>query len=119
VAADDGDGHALRLFEDRREQISCLDRVAARPAGVQQGELEQQLGRRGDAQIAAGGARQQPQVLLERLEDLVGVQVEVAHHLAEHVPLDLSEGEADMLVREQRVLAPPRFVESPIDDALG
>ncbi len=54
VAADDRDGNALRLFEDRREEIGRFDRVPAGAAGVQQRELEQQLGRRRDAQVAPG-----------------------------------------------------------------
>ena len=64
----------------------------------------------------AGSSRQ---VLFERLEDLVRVQLEVAHDLAEHVPLDLGEGQADVLVGEQRVLAAAGLVEGAVDDALG
>ena len=75
VAADDRDGNALRLLEDRREEIGRFDRVAAGPARVQQRQLEQQLGRRRHAQLAAGHARQHAQVLFERLQDLVRVQV--------------------------------------------
>ena len=66
-----------------------------------------------------GDARQQAQVLFERLQDLVRVQLEVAHDLPEHVPLDLRERQADVLVGQQRVLAAARFVERAVDDALG
>ena len=38
---------------------------------------------------------------------------------AEHVPLDLREGEADVLVGQQRVFAPAGFVERAIDDTFG
>ena len=86
---------------------------------MQQRQLEQQLGRRRDAQLAARHARQQPQVLFERLQDLVRVQVQVAHDLPEHVPLHLRERQADVLVGQQRVLAAARFVERAVDDALG
>ncbi len=58
-------------------------------------------------------------MLFERLQDLVRVEVQVAHDLTEHVPFDLREREADVLVGQERVLAPARFVERPIDDALG
>ena len=119
VAPDDRDRDALRLLEDRREQIGRLDGVPAAAAGVQQRELEQQLGRRRDAQVAAGHARQQPQVLFERLQNLVRVQLQVAHDLAEHVPLGLRERQADVLVGQQRVFAPAGFVERAVDDALG
>ena len=119
VAADDRDRDALRLLEDRREQVGRFDGVPAGAAGVQQRELEQQLGRRRDAQVAAGHARQQPQVLFERLQDLVRVQLEIAHDLAEHVPFDLRERQADVLVGQERVFAAAGFVERAVDDALG
>jgi hypothetical protein len=43
VAADDRNRNPLRLFEDGREKIRRLDRVAAGPARVQQRELEQEF----------------------------------------------------------------------------
>ncbi len=95
--------------------------IACRPAAarVVERELEQQLGGRRHAQVAI---RRTPactlQVLLERLQDLVRVQVEVAHHLREHVPLDLRERQEDVLVRQQRVLAAPGFLDRAVDDAL-
>ena len=119
VAADDRHRDALRLLEDRREEVGRLDGVAAAAARVQQRQLEEQLGRRRDAELAAGHARQQAQVLFERLQDFVGIQLEVAHDLPEHVPLGLRERQADVLVREQRVLAAAGLVERAIDDPLG
>ena len=65
---------------------SGLDRVAAAAAGVQQGQLEQQLGRRRDAQLAPGRGRQQPKMLFERLQDLVWIQLQVVHHLRRRCP---------------------------------
>ena len=112
-------GNALRLLEDRREEVGRLDGVAAAAARVQQRQLEEQLGRRRDAQLAARHARQQPQVLFERLQDLVRVQLEVAHDLAEHVPFGLRERQADVLVGQERVLAAAGLVERAVDDALG
>ena len=56
-------------------------------------------------------------MLFERLQNLVGVQLQVAHDLAEHVPFDLGERQADMLVGEQGVVAPPGFVQGPVNDA--
>ena len=47
-------------------------------------------------------ARQQAQVLLERLQDLVRVELQVTHDLPEHVPFDLGERQADVLVGQQR-----------------
>ena len=58
------------------------------------------------------------QVLFERLQDRVRIQLEVAHHLREHVPLDLGEREEDVLVGEQRVVAAARFLDRAIDDPL-
>ena len=55
-------------------------------------------------------------MLFERLQNLVRVEVEVAHDLPEHVPLDLREREADVLVGQERVFAPARLVQRAIDD---
>ncbi len=119
VAPDDRDGNALRLLEDRREEVRRFDGVAARAAGVQQRQLEEQLGRRRDAQLASGHARQHAEVLFERLQDLVRIQAQVPHDLPEHVPLDLREREADVLVGQECVFAAARLVQRAIDDALG
>ena len=112
-------GIALRLLEDRREEVGRLDGVPAGAAGVQQRQLEQQLRGRRDAQIAARHARQHPQVLFERLQNLVRIELEVAHDLPEHVPFDLRERQADVLVGQQRVFAAARLVERAVHDALG
>jgi len=56
---------------------------------------------------------------VERLQDFVGIELHIAHHLPEHVPLRLRERQADVLVREERMLAPAGFVERAIDDTRG
>ena len=66
-----------------------------------------------------GKRRQHVQMLFERLQDLVRVQLEVAHHLGEGVPFDLREREEDVLVGQQGVIAAPRFLDGAIDDPLG
>ena len=119
VSPDDRDRDPLRLFEYRRKQIRGFNRVAAAAARVQQGQLEQQLRRGGNPKVASRHARQQPQVLLERLKDLVRVELEVTHDLTEHVPFDLREGQTDVLIRQQRVLAAARLLERAIHDTLG
>ena len=58
-------------------------------------------------------------MFLERLQDLVRVQLDVPHHLAEHVPFDLGEGQADMLVGQQCMLAAPGLIQRAVDDPLG
>jgi hypothetical protein len=119
VPANDRNRNPLRLFEDGREQVGRFDGVTAAAARVQQRQLEQQLGGRRHAQVAARHAGQQTQMLFERLEDFVRVQFEVAHHLAEHVPLRLGERQADVLVRQERMFAAPGFLERAIDDPFG
>jgi hypothetical protein len=57
VAPQDGDGDALRLLEDGGKQIGGFQRLAAGPAGVMQRQLEDELGRRRDAQLASGKRR--------------------------------------------------------------
>ena len=88
-------------------------------AGVQQRELEQEFGRRRDAELSPGHARQQPEMLFERLENLVRIQLEVAHDLAEHVPLGLCERETDVFVGQERVFAAPRFFKCSFNDPFG
>ena len=46
------------------------------------------------------------------------IQLDVAHHLGEHVPLDLRKSEEQVLVGQQRVLAAARLFDGAIDDAL-
>ena len=118
VAAQDRHRHALGFLEHRGEEVGRLDRLPAGAAGVVQRELEDELGRRRDAQLAAGERRHHVQVLLDRLQDRVRVQLDVAHHFGEHVPLDLREREKDVLVGQQRVLAAARFLDRAVDDAL-
>jgi hypothetical protein len=59
------------------------------------------------------------QVILERLDDLVRVQTEVAHDLGEGVPLQLSEREEQVLARHLTVLSAPGFVDRAVHDPLG
>ena len=93
-------------------------RLPAGAAGVVQRQLEDELGRRRDAQLAAGERRHHVQVLFDRLEDGVRIQLDVAHHLGEHVPFDLREREKDVLVGQQRMLAAARLLDRAVDDAL-
>ena len=58
------------------------------------------------------------QVLLEGLQDGVRVQLEIAHHLREQVPFDLGERQEDVLVPEDRVVAPAGFLDRAIDNPL-
>jgi hypothetical protein len=119
VAPDDRHRNALRFLEDCRKEIGGLDGVPPRSARVEERQLEQQLGRRRHAQVVPASARQNPEVFLERLQDLVRIEAEVAHDLPEHVPLDLREGQADVLVGQQRVFAPAGFVQRPVHHTFG
>ena len=65
-----------------------------------------------------GKRRQHVQVLFERLQNLVGIQLQVAHHLCERVPLHLREREEDVFVGQQRVVAAPGFLNRAVHDAL-
>ena len=58
-------------------------------------------------------------MILERLDDLVRVQAEVAHDLGEGVPLQLSEREEQVLARHLSVLSAPGFVDRAVDHPLG
>ena len=83
-----------------------------------QRQLEHQLGRRRDPQLAAGERRHHVQVFFDGLKNRVRIQLDVAHHLREHVPFDLREREKKVFVGQQRVLAAARFLDRAVDDAL-
>jgi hypothetical protein len=87
-------------------------------ARVVQRQLEYQLRGGRHTQFAAAERRHHVEVLLHRLHDAVRIEFDVAHHLGEHVPLDLRERQEDMLIRQQRMLASTRFFGRAIDDPL-
>jgi hypothetical protein len=58
------------------------------------------------------------QLLLERLQDLVGVQIEIAHYLRERIPLHLRERQENVFVGQQRVITSPGFLHRAIHYAL-
>ena len=58
-------------------------------------------------------------MLLEGLQDLVWIELQVVHHLTEGVPLDLGEGETEVLVGQQRMVPSAGILERAIDHALG
>src|SRR4051812_48272478 len=82
-------------------------------------ELEHQLRRRRNAEFPARKRGQDLKVLLQRLKDLVRIELEIAHHLGERVPLDLREREKYVFVGQQRVITPPRFLDGAVNDALS
>lgn len=49
----------------------------------------------------------------------MGVQLEVAHDLGEHVPFHLREREEDVLVGQDRMIAAARLLNRTVHDALG
>ena len=118
VAPENRHRDALRLLEHRRKQIGRFDRLTARAARMVQRELEDELARRRDAQVATGERRHHVQVLFDRLEHGVRVQFDIAHHLGERVPFHLRVRQENVFIREQRVLAPARLLDGAIDDAL-
>jgi hypothetical protein len=58
------------------------------------------------------------EVFFNRLKDRVRVELDVAHDRGEHVPFDLRKGKEEVLVGEQRVLAPPRLLDGTVDNPL-
>jgi len=119
VPPDDGHGNALALLEDGREEVGRLDGLPAGAARMVERQLEQELRRRRDARLAVREGRHQPQVLLQRLEDFVRVEVQVAHDLGKHVPFHLGERQEDVLVGQQPVLAAPGFLDRAVHHSLG
>ena len=57
-------------------------------------------------------------MLFQRLQDFVRVQAQITHHVAEHVPLDLGESQAQVLVRQVHVFAAAGLVEGPVNHPL-
>ena len=118
MAAENRHRHALGLLENGGKQVGGLDGLPAGPAGVVQRQLEDELGRGRDAQIASGKGRHHVQMFFNGLEDRVRIQVDVPHDFGEHVPLDLRKGQEQMLVGQQRVLAAASLLDRSVDDAL-
>jgi hypothetical protein len=58
-------------------------------------------------------------MLFELVEDFMGVQPQLTHHLSEGVPFDLREGQEDMLVGQLDMIAAPRFLDGAVHDPLG
>ena len=120
VPPDDRDRDALALLEDGGEEVHRLDRPGGRARlAWWNASLKSSFVAGATRMSRSDEGRHHPQVLLQRLEDLVRVEVEVPHHLREHVPFDLRERQEDVLVGQQRVLAAPRFFDRAVDDALG
>ena len=119
LAPDDRHRHPLCFFEDRREQIARFDHVSPGPARVQLGQPEEQLRGGRQPQVLDRLRRKQPQMVLQRPQEIMGVEAVVAHHLTEQIPLDLREPEADVLVGQDAVAVPTRFIDGTIDDTLG
>ncbi len=111
-------GIALCFLEDGGKQVRRFDRLAAGAAGVMQRQLEDQLGRGRDAEVASGKRRHHVEMFFNRLKNGVRVQVHVAHDFREHVPFDLGERQEQVLVGQQRVFASASFLDRPVDDAL-
>ena len=118
MTTDDGDRNALALLENGGEEVARLDRLTSGAARLMERKLEHQLGRRCHAQVADGCRAEQVEVALERLHDLVRIQVEVAHDLRERVPLNLRERQEDVLVGDLGVVPAPGFLDSAVYDAL-
>ena len=122
VPADDGHRHRRRPRLSSKSATNRSDdsiSLTAGAAGVVERELQHVLGRGGDARLAAVAAGRPCEVILERLDDLVRVQAEVAHDLREGVPLQLGERQEQVLARHLAVFAAPGFVDRPVDDPLG
>ncbi len=82
-------------------------------------QLEHELRGRRDSQVAPGHTAAAVEMLFELVKDLVGIQSQLGHHLSEGVPLDLREGQKDVLVRQLDVIPAPRFLNSAVHDTLG
>ena len=65
-----------------------------------------------------GERRHHVQVLFDRLQNGVRIELDVAHDVGEHVPFDLREGQKQVFVGQQRMLAPAGLFDGAVDDAL-
>ena len=116
--AHDRGRHALAVLEQRGEEVSRLQRLAPGARRVVMCELEHQLRRRRHAQVAAVDARLAGQLRFGGVQDGVGIEVEVAHHLREQVPFRLGEGDQQVLVADDGVLAAAGLLDGAFRQAL-
>ena len=118
MTTDDGDRNALALFKDGCEQIAGLDGLTAATAGLVKCKFQHELCRRCHAQVANRRLPERVEVALERVHDLVRIQVEFGHDLRERVPLDLRKCQEDVLVCHLSVVSTPRFLDGAVDHPL-
>src|SRR5207244_2890386 len=85
---------------------------------VQERELEQQLRRRRHLQLLMAERRQEPQVLFERLQDVVRIELKFANDLREHLPFNLRKSKEEVFVVEQRMFAAQCLFYSAVDHSL-
>ena len=119
MAAENRDGHSLRFFEDGRKQIGGFNRLPAGTAGMMQRQLEDELRRRRDAQLASRKRRHHVKVLFDGLQNRMRIQLDVPHDFRKHVPFNLCERQKDVFVGQERMFTAPGFLDGAVDDALG
>jgi hypothetical protein len=119
VAGKNHRGHSLRLVEHRRDHVDRLDHLLAGAGCPVQGQLEDQLGRRGHAKPWRRQRRNRSQMRFRRLENHLRIQREIVHHVREQVPFQLREGEKQVFVREQPVVAAACFLDGAVHQSLG
>ncbi len=118
VVAQDRHGHPLALLEHGGKQIGRFNRLTARAARVVQRQLEHEPGRRRDPNLGAGEGGHQVEMLLNRLQDGVRIELDVAHDPRKQVPLNLRECEENVLAGQQRMLPAPSLLERAVHDSL-
>ena len=117
VAAENRDGHTLRFFEDRRENVNAFNGVPSCSRCLMKRELDCEFRRRRDTQFARAERRQPADVFAYRFEDFVRIKVELAHNRCEEIPFHLHEREEKMFRRQHRVSAPLGLFGRTVDNS--
>ena len=118
MTSNDRDRNALALLENGGEEVPRLDRLTAGAARLMKCKFQHELCRRCHAQVADGCLPQRVEVALERVNNLVRIQVEFRHDLREGVPLNLGERQEDVLVGDLGMVPAPGLLNSAVHDAL-
>jgi hypothetical protein len=112
-------GDALAVLEERSKQIRRFERLSPGARRVVISELEDQLRRGGHAKLLDVGSRLSRELDFHRMQHGVRIQVEIAHHAREQIPIRLGERDEQMLIADDRVLAASSLLRGTVRQPLS
>ena len=110
-------GHLVAVISGQPFEVFLRERVI-RPLGMTDTDFFVPSDKAGRFAANYGCLAERVEVSLERLHDVLRIQVEFRHDLRERVPLNLRERQEDVLVGDLGVVPAPGFLDSAVHDPL-